>query len=61
MENTLNRLAETKETIKKIDEIYETYQKSFENAINSALSKIQANQLIEVAEPGFVPHNGTPK
>jgi hypothetical protein len=49
VESTLSRLAETKDTIKKIDELYENYQKSFENAINSALSKIQANQLIEVA------------
>lgn len=46
IDKTLDRLAETKDTIKQIDQLYENYQKSFQTAINAALQKIQANKLI---------------
>lgn len=56
LQKTLAKLAETKNTIKQIDDLYTNYQKSFDNAINSALQRIQATKLLEIPDPNFTPH-----
>lgn len=53
IDSTLSKLANTKKDIKRVDEMYEKYMKSFDDIVNAAVESIEKHQLLEKAAEDF--------
>ena len=60
IDNTLSKMETTKNDIKRIDDMYDNYQKRLADVIDAAVASINKNKLLENAAEDFLPVKGDP-